>query len=617
MIKPRGLGARIRRNGFAERRISVSWRVLLLLCCVLATSAHAEAAATALPAGRSWIPILSQTAVASGTLPAATVLSGRAPFKPYRAGALSGWPIDVWMRVYIGPVSDGSRWFLRFSAVDRADAYVPLSSGAYVRQSSGVDIPFAVHTVPYTLPTFVITPADSSRLPIYVHLRFYPEQRLSLTLQDAPHFYRVSLRRRFMQGVFLGVLLAVLLFNLYVFVTLRAAAALWYSSFTLALALYEIVTSGVGSEYLWPDRGGNARLAVLLAGTLAFATYLLFARSFLLLRRNLPWMDRLIVGLFIVQTLIASAQYALAVGRALVAPLLIVEAALMLSVAAVGIVRWRQGFEGARFFSIAFAPMFIGVLVNLYYNAYIPLGGLWSWAAYGIETGAMLQCVIMTFSVLDRIQTIDRQRHAVELALSNQAQRNKELREIALTDPLSGIPNRLAFYDGISEALERARGTGEMVGVLFIDVDGFKHVNDAYGHSTGDELLRIVARRLTTVIRESDMAARVGGDEFAVLVRSVTDVNELEHARERVFAAFLEPIVIDTRSLRVSLSVGTGVYPMDGASVDEVVDAADRSMYEQKQRNATMTERAGGVNEQRVLMHSDALMEGDRSEPIL
>jgi len=595
----------------------VSWRALMLLCCVLATSAHAEAAAIALPADRQAMSILSQTSVASGALPVAAVLSGRTLFEPYRAGALRGSPVDVWMRVRIGPVPAGARWFLRLSVVDRVDAYVPLRSGVYVHQRSGVDIPFAARTVPYTLPTFVITPANSGRLPIYLHLRFHPDQRLALTLQDAPRFYRASLLRRFMQGVFLGVLLAVLLFNVYAFVALRDATALWYSSFILSLALYEIVTTGVGSEYLWPDRGGNARLAVLLTGTLAFATYLLFARAFLLLRRNLPWMDRLIVGLFIVQTLVATAQYALATGRVLVAPLLIVQAALMLSVAAVGIVRWRQGFEAARFFSIAFAPMLIGVAANLYYDAYLPVGALWSWAAYGIETGATLQCVIMTFSVLDRIQTLDRQRHAVELALSNQALRNKELREIALTDPLSGIPNRLAFYDGIREAIERANGTAEMVGVLFIDVDGFKHVNDAYGHSTGDELLRIVARRLTTVIRESDMAARIGGDEFAVLVRSVADVNELEHARERVFAAFLEPIVIDTRSLRVSLSVGIGVYPMDGASVDEVIDAADRSMYEQKQRHAAMAGRAGGLGDYRVLTNSDVLMEGDRSEPIL
>ncbi len=595
----------------------MSWRALTLLCCIIATSAHAEAAAVALPADRSSLSILSQTAVASGALPAATVLSGRAPFAPYRAGALRGWPVDVWMRVRIGPVPAGGRWFLRLSVVDRADAYIPLADGAYVRQRSGVDVPFAARTVPYTLPTFVITPADSSRLPVYLHLHFHPEQQLALTLQDAPRFYRVSLLRRFMQGVFLGILVAVLLFNLYVFVALRAATALWYSSFTFALALYEVVTTGIGGEYLWPDRGGDARLAILLTGTLAFATYLLFARAFLLLRRNLPRMDGLIIGLFAAQTLVATVQYALPVGRALVAPLLIVQSAVMLSVAAVGIVRWRQGFQAAGFFSIAFAPLLAGVFANLYYDAYLPLGGAWPLAAYGIEIGATLQCVIMTFSVLDRIQMLDRQRLAVEVALSNQAQRNKELRAIALTDPLSGIPNRLAFYEGIREAIERARVGGEMVGVLFIDVDGFKDVNDAYGHSTGDELLRIVARRLTTVIREADMAARIGGDEFAVLVRSVADVDELEHARERALAAFVEPIVIDTRSLRVSLSVGIGVYPMDGASVDEVIDAADRSMYEQKQRHAAMAGRAGGPADRRVLMNDDVLMEGDRSEPIL
>ncbi|MHB8147434.1 MAG: diguanylate cyclase domain-containing protein [Vulcanimicrobiaceae bacterium] len=564
----------------------MAWRAWIILGLLLAVSARAGAApAITLPADQSSLSILPLTEMADGALPVATVLSGHAAFEPFRPGALRGWPVDIWLRVRIGPVPAGSRWFLRLSVVDRADAYIPHDNGRYAHQVGGVDVPFARRSVPYTLPTFTLMPSDASADPVYLHLRFHPEQRLSLKLENAFQRSRASVLRRFMQGVFLGVLLAVLLFNIYVFGTQRAYTAFWYIGFILALALNEIVATGIGAEYLWPDAGGDARLAVLFTSSLGYATYLQFARAFLRIRRSMPAMDTLVVALFVLQTLIAIAQYALPVGRALVAPLLAVQSITIFGMAFIGIARWRGGFEPARFFVIAFIPMAIGVIANLAYDAFLPAGN-WFLAANGVEIGAMLQCIIMSFSVLDRIQILDRERHAAESALSTQALRNTELRMIALTDPLTGIANRLAFYDEVQVSIDRARDEGTAVGVLFIDVDGFKGVNDAYGHSTGDELLRIIARRLAMVVRDQDMAARIGGDEFAVLVREIDGSSELERARERVLAAFDEPVVIEAQRLAVQLSVGFAWFPSHGNTVDEVIDAADRSMYAQKERHA-------------------------------
>jgi diguanylate cyclase (GGDEF)-like protein len=158
-----------------------------------------------------------------------------------------------------------------------------------------------------------------------------------------------------------------------------------------------------------------------------------------------------------------------------------------------------------------------------------------------------------------------------------------QLRYKASHDGLTGLLNRVGFRQSIDRALARGGEHGR-AGLLFVDLDGFKRVNDLHGHDSGDELIRLAAARLRSVCRGEDEVARLGGDEFAVILTDVADDAQVRAAEARVRNAFVEPFLIAGRDVCLSASVGGGVWPQDGGTVRELVRHADAAMYEDKAR---------------------------------
>ena len=149
-------------------------------------------------------------------------------------------------------------------------------------------------------------------------------------------------------------------------------------------------------------------------------------------------------------------------------------------------------------------------------------------------------------------------------------------------DALTGLPNRSLLNDRIAQALAQARRADQHVAVLFLDLDGFKVVNDSFGHAFGDALLCSVAARLATVVRESDTIARLGGDEFVILLRNLARAEDAVHVASKVLAAFSEPLQQDARDLHLSVSIGISVFPEDGDTCDTLLKHADVAMYRAK-----------------------------------
>jgi diguanylate cyclase (GGDEF)-like protein len=156
----------------------------------------------------------------------------------------------------------------------------------------------------------------------------------------------------------------------------------------------------------------------------------------------------------------------------------------------------------------------------------------------------------------------------------------RALRTAATNDHLTGLANRHHFFERVDRA-----PTDTCAAVLYIDLDDFKPINDTFGHAAGDEVLRIVARRLAACVRETDMVARLGGDEFALLLAAPERVDEVA---ERVHAAFADPLQVAERSLRVGASVGVATGGGD------LLDAADRAMYAVKAQSKGAPPRSTG-----------------------
>lgn len=167
-----------------------------------------------------------------------------------------------------------------------------------------------------------------------------------------------------------------------------------------------------------------------------------------------------------------------------------------------------------------------------------------------------------------------------QLALQLKAA-NSELMHAALHDPLTDLPNRVNFDAALAQAAERVRTRGGRLAVLFVDLDGFKPVNDVLGHHVGDEVLRMVARRLRAGLREGDMVARIGGDEFVMMSEGAMDDEAAGRLAQRLVDAASQPMQIGTHDIQVSASVGVALFPDDGDE-GRVLVCADTAMYAAK-----------------------------------
>jgi diguanylate cyclase (GGDEF)-like protein/PAS domain S-box-containing protein len=165
-------------------------------------------------------------------------------------------------------------------------------------------------------------------------------------------------------------------------------------------------------------------------------------------------------------------------------------------------------------------------------------------------------------------------------ALRQQSQR---LEQAANYDALTHLPNRLLLSDRLRQAIAVTERQQQTLAVLYLDLDGFKAVNDQHGHAAGDQLLVQVAQRLRTAVREVDTLARIGGDEFVAVLVGLHDADECHRLVERMLRACAEPVLVHGASLQVSASIGVTLYPQDHCDADQLMRHADRAMYEAKQ----------------------------------
>jgi diguanylate cyclase (GGDEF)-like protein len=168
--------------------------------------------------------------------------------------------------------------------------------------------------------------------------------------------------------------------------------------------------------------------------------------------------------------------------------------------------------------------------------------------------------------------------------ITERKQFEQKLAEMATHDALTGLPNRILLSDRLMVGSALAQRNGHRLAVLMLDLDRFKAVNDAMGHSVGDELLKDVGQRLSSMMRKSDTISRIGGDEFVLALPQISRMDDVTKFAQRILEAFEEPFVFGGHRLQVTTSIGIAVYPEDGTDMENLLKNADSAMYLAKEQ---------------------------------
>lgn len=179
-----------------------------------------------------------------------------------------------------------------------------------------------------------------------------------------------------------------------------------------------------------------------------------------------------------------------------------------------------------------------------------------------------------------------RERHVLEFRLAAVTERAEASRNAAFHDLLTGLPNRALFNDRLEHGLAQAKRHGRNLAVMFIDLDGFKKINDTYGHDAGDDVLKTIAIRLTASTRDDDTVSRHGGDEFLYLVTEVGNGQDVLPLAEKIISSIQMPIHLTVDGVKVnecvSASIGIAMFPKDGNTAQTLIKSADQAMYRAK-----------------------------------
>ncbi len=511
---------------------------------------------------------------------------------------------------------------IRFPSIDSIELHVPYRGTVgieYRMQQAGDLRPWDTREVKHRNHVFRIPTTGLADAPTYLRVQTRSVLTVPAFLWRPEALIASDRNAQLLYGMFYGLVIALFLYNLMLFLALRDRIYMWYvlyvASFGIGLAAFD----GLAFQYLWPESvwWANHALGAALCATLFFGTQ--FARSFLDIPSRTVFANR-----FMLAVLVLSGAGVFFAATGLLVPYgTIMRTLSAVACATAGMVLYvavralLDGYRPARFFLLAWSALLVFIALGALRNfAIVPTHFL---TVNGLHIGLALDVVLLSFALADRISSDKREKEAAqgdalasrtalleatqtnerelerriaartaELNRANEQLRDQEqhLRHLAQHDPLTGLPNRLSMQQRLALAMEYAKRNRKKLAVMMVDLDGFKSLNDTRGHRGGDYALMQIAGRLRTSVRGSDTVARYGGDEFVVLAGELDRAEDVSSIAEKIADMVSLPLSIDGATHNLSCSIGISVYPDDAEDAEGLIERADRAMYASKAAGA-------------------------------
>ncbi|SDU07264.1 diguanylate cyclase [Halopseudomonas salegens] len=522
---------------------------------------------------------------------------------------------EVWLQLDFSTSRIPSRWLLEVAhpSLDVLDFYLAGPDGDFQQQHTGDLVAFNQRPVAHRNLIVEWELASHAEYRLFVRARSQGTLSIPLKLWQPDAIWSHDQGTYTLLSLYYGLLLGMMLYNLFLFLALREPLYLAYVAFVGLLGIGQAGLAGFTGQFIWPDNALLTHLSPTGGVSAAGIFGCIFVQRFLgqtprslRLQWLMPALGVVFVFIFFCTLFWSYYLAALAVN---VAALTFAVIALLL-----GAVSFYQGRPGARFFVLAWVSLLIGMVILALHNLGFFPSNLLTTNAMLIGSG--LEMVLLSLALGDRINAIQRAQdqaqqqalvenrrmvaalreseqvlesrvlhrtEALEQANAELLLSKAQLEQQANHDDLTGLANRKLLADRLQSAMARSRRLGKPFALLVLDLDKFKLVNDRFGHSAGDELLRQIAGRLRDGLRESDTIARVGGDEFVVLVEQVDDPASLPALHDKLQRLVTTVVDLpDGQQAAVGVSIGQALFPDDAGDSDALFNVADRAMYQAK-----------------------------------
>jgi diguanylate cyclase (GGDEF)-like protein len=619
-------------------------RALAILAALIFASAALARAPAPLPDAAGRVSLGAFVEVLEDPAGGMRLEDVRAPEQARRFAPAGSDPLNFgysrsawWLRFSLpGGAPAGEELILEvaFPSIDRIELHVPEPSvdGAprYWMRVAGDSFAWEAREVKHRNHVFrFVAPEQAGEHRYFLRVQSQSVVTVPLTLWRPDAFAARDRDVQLLLGLFYGLALALVLYNLMLFVAVQDRLYFYYVLYATAFGVFLLGYDGLAFQYLWPGSVWAANHAVAMSLSLTLAFGALFAHAFLDMRRIAPraaWALRAVVAAGALLAASAATGWPFDYGAVLraISVLGFITAAIATGVAVRALL---AGYRPARYFLLAWAGLLGFILFGALRNfALVPTNFL---TIYGLHIGFALDVLLLSFALADRINTLRRERalahadalEAQELLLDATRESERELetriavrtaelnranerlrteasdreqlmeqlrkqeehlRFMAQHDPLTGLPNRISMQQRLALALELAKRNRKKVAVMMVDLDEFKRVNDTRGHLAGDQALVQLAARLRTSVRGSDTVARYGGDEFVILAGELDRAEDAEMVAEKVADMVSVPVALAGGPASIGCSIGISVYPDDAEDAEALIALADKAMYASK-----------------------------------
>ena len=494
------------------------------------------------------------------------------------------------------------RWLLvlQYPLLDNIDVYLRYPDGHVEHMASGDFLPFSARSIRYRLPNFWVSLPDRSEVEVLVRAQSKSSMQAPLAIYTINSFAEMERDAQFGIGIYNGILLALFFYNLVLWLAVKDPTHFWYMFHVGGFGLVLFCLNGLAFEYLWPNKPWLANHAIPLSMGIVQMAMQQFSRIFLELNQRWVLGDRIakvfIAGFALLALCSLWIDYRLSVFIGTLAVFPGVAFILFSTIRSI-----RSGYLPARLFLLAWFMLLLGTA--LYASVSFGLLSKNFVTEYGLQIGSAVEMVLLSFALAYRYASLRREnerivreaneqlernvsRRTSELsnALEQLADANGRLRESNRRDALTGLFNRRHFRELFEQMLRQAAETRQPLGLLLIDLDHFKKVNDTYGHLAGDECLRILARNLTEAVAgEQGLVARFGGEEFVVALPAISTARLLEVAERMRLRICAEPARFAGHEITMTASIGAFNVPLGFSfNPDEALHQADDALYAAK-----------------------------------